>query len=100
MNVHVELLTETSVNVSWNRIIANEITNYTVYYRPSDNMMSESLTVPSSESFVVIDGLVANVEYQFQVAAIAELGGQIYPGQKSPPVNITLQLSTTLHAMR
>ena len=45
----------------------------------------QSVTVPSSESSVVIEGLMTGVQYQFQVAAVAELGGLEFPGQRSPP---------------
>ncbi len=86
-NVHVEQLTQTSVNVSWHQIIADEITNYTVYYKPSDAAVQSesSVTVPSSESSVVIEDLKTNMVYQFQVAATAELNGVLFLGQRSPP---------------
>ncbi len=86
-NVHVEQLTQTSVNVSWHQSIADEITNYTVYYKPSDDAVQSesSVTVPSSESSVVIEDLKTNMAYQFQVAATAELDGAVFLGQRSPP---------------
>ena len=91
----MELLIETSVKVSWNQFIANEIKEYTVYYRPSDSLESKSLViVSSSESSVVIEDLVTNVVYQFQVAATAELGGETYLGELSSPI---LLLLTTTH---
>ena len=97
-NVHVELLTETSVKVSWNQIIANEIINYMIYYRPSDSSENKSsVTVSSSESFVVIDDLMTAMEYQFEVAATAELGGVVYPGDRSSPIRQLLVLSTPSH---
>ncbi len=88
----MELLTDTSVRVSWRQILADEITSYTVYYRPSDNTeQSEQLvTVPSSESSVVIEDLMTNMEYQFQVAATAELEEVIFPGQRSFPMQTLL----------
>ncbi len=96
-DVHVELLTDTTVRVSWRRFIADEITNYTVYYKPSDNMESEqSVTVPSSESSVVIENLMTNVKYQFQVAATAELEEVVFPGDRSSSFQILVgALSTT-----
>ena len=96
MNVHVEQLTETSVKVSWNQIIASEIINYTVYYRPSDSSENKSsVTVSSSESSVEIDDLMTAVEYEFEVAATAELGGEIYPGELSSPNHIVLLAPST-----
>ncbi len=88
-NVRVEQLTDTSVRVSWHQIFADEITNYAVYYKPSDNteQSEESVTVPSSESSVVIGDLMINVEYQFQVAAIAEMERVFFTGQRSLPVS-------------
>ena len=80
------VLVETSVNVSWETVTFPGIMSYTVYYRPtgSDEGESErSVIVPSSQSSVVIEGLVSNVEYKFQVAAVAELEGILHPGERS-----------------
>ena len=91
--VMVELLSDTSVNVSWGSVSVPGIVSYTVYYRPTDTVGSQSersVTVPSSESSVVIEDLVTNVEYQFQATATAELGGVVYPGERSPPTTLLL----------
>ncbi len=93
MNVDIEQLTDTSVLVSWDQILADNI-NYTVYYKPSADMErnEQSMTVPSSESSVVIENLMTNVEYEFQVAATAELEGVPFPGARS---SLTVQVLTT-----
>ena len=86
MNVEVEVVSDTSVRVSWNSVDIPEITGYTVYYNQTGNrkrQSEESITVPSSDNSVVIEGLLNNVEYQFQVAAIAELDGDVIVGQRS-----------------
>ena len=86
MNVEVEVVSDTSVRVSWDSLDIPEITGYTVYYNQTANRKrpsEESITVPSSDNSVVIEGLLNNVEYQFQVAAIAEVDGDVIVGQRS-----------------
>ena len=85
-NVVVEIVSDTSVRVSWDSVDIPEITGYTVYYSQTGNrkrQSEDSITVPSSDNFVVIEGLLNNVEYQFQVVAIAELDGDVIMGQRS-----------------
>ena len=83
--VMVEQLTATSVRVSWDEIPVDGVM-YRVYYSQTGNrkrQSEESITVPSSNNSVVIEGLLNNVEYQFQVVAIAELDGDVIMGQRS-----------------
>ena len=83
MNVVVEIASDTSVRVSWDSVDIPEITGYTVYYTGNRKRQSEeSITVPSSDNSVVIEGLLNNVEYQLQVVAIAELDGDVIMGQR------------------
>ena len=91
MNVEVEVVSDTSVRVSWDSVDIPEITGYTVYYNQTGNrkrQSEESITVPSSDNSVVIEGLLNNVEYQFQVVAIAELDGDVIMGQRSNNMTI------------
>ena len=68
----LEVLSATSVQVTWDQLDIPEITGYIVYYSQTGN--SEMITtVSGSENFVTIDNLLTNVEYQFQVVAVAEL---------------------------
>ncbi len=93
MTILAEPLCDASVNVSWENVTVPGIVSYTVYYRPTETMgglSEQSVTVPSSESSVVIEDLKNNVEYQFQVAATAELGGDIYHGERSLPTTALL----------
>ena len=85
MNVRVEELTSTSVRVSWDGIDIMEITNYTVYYSTTGSRRNEqSITVASSQNFVMIDDLLSDMDYQFQVAAVALLYGDVrVMGQRS-----------------
>ena len=103
MTVLVEPLSATSVTVSWKSVTAPEIVSYTVYYRPTVAMGGEneqSVTVPSSENSVVIEGLMTGVQYQFQVAAVAELGGLECPGQRPlPTTTIVVALPTAAVGM-
>ena len=98
MNVEVEVVSDTSVRVSWDSVDIPEITGYTVYYSQTGNrkrQSEESITVPSSDNSVVIEGLLNNVEYQFQVVAIAELDGDVIIGQRSLLSGIVVALPTT-----
>ena len=90
MNVEVEVVSDTSVRVSWDSVDIPEITGYTVYYSQTGNrrQSEESITVPSSNNSVVIEGLLNNVEYQFQVVVIAELDGDVIMGQRSLLCNV------------
>ena len=102
MNVEVEVVSDTSVRVSWDGVDIPEITGYTVYYSQTGNrkrQSEESITVPSSDNSVVIEGLLNNVKYQFQVAAIAELDGDVIMGQRSLPSEIIVALITTRCSM-
>ena len=85
--VVIEVVSASSVRVSWEGVDIPEITGYTVYYSQTGNRNRQSeelfVTVPSSVNSVVIGDLVSNVEYQFQVAAIAELDGVVFTGTRS-----------------
>ena len=89
VNVMTEVVSTSSVRVSWDGIDIPEITGYTVCYSQTGNRQSEelSVTVTSSANSVVIGNLVNNVEYQFQVAAIAELDGVVFTGVRSTAVS-------------
>ena len=102
LNVEVEVVSDTSVRVSWDSVDIPEITGYTVYYSQTGSrkrQSEESITVPSSDNSVVIEGLLNNVEYQFQVVAIAELDGDVIMGQKSLRSGIIVALTTTRCSM-
>ena len=78
----LEVLSATSIEVSWDRLDIPEITSYMVYYSQTGN--SEKFTrVSYLENSVTIDNLITNVEYQFQVVALAELDGEIIVGERS-----------------
>ena len=88
MNVQVELVSASSVRVSWDSLDIPEITGYIVYYSQTESVSRKrqdegSVTVSSSVTTVVIEDLSSNVEYQFQVVAIAELDGEVVMGQRS-----------------
>ena len=78
----VEVVSATSIQVSWDRLDIPEITSYMVYYSQTGN--SERVTtVSSSKISVTIENLQTNVEYQFQVVAVAELDGDVVMGERS-----------------
>ena len=86
MNVMVEMLSNTSVNVSWESIDTSEPTiSYRIhyYYNQSGNM---DAFVNASSNSIIIDNLISNVEYLFHVVIIAEVDGQTFTGQRSMTV--------------
>ena len=96
--VVVKILTNTSVRVSWDRLIISEITQYLVSYQLTGNQMRQAtngiVVVPSTESSVEIAGLITRAEYQFQVAAQAEVEGEVIVGHMSVYIVVTLPHST------
>jgi fibronectin type 3 domain-containing protein len=92
MIVIVKVVSASSVRVSWESIDIPEITNYTVYYSQTGNRERQSeVSVPSSVNSVVIEGLVNNEEYQFQVAVTLDR----VIGQRSVPTTIVVALPVT-----
>ena len=78
----LEVVSATSIQVSWDRLDIPEITRYIVYYSQSGNSESAT-TVPSSMNSVTIENLLTDVEYQFHVVAVAELDGDVVMGERS-----------------
>ena len=80
----VRAVSTTSIQVTWDRLCTSEVTGYRVYYRQSGKCEMDSTeqysTVSCSENSVMIDNLLTNVEYQFQVVAVA---GDTDVGQRS-----------------
>ena len=86
MNVMVEMLSNTSVNVSWESIDTSEFTiSYRVYYNQLGNM---DAFVNSPNNSIVIDDLICNVKYLFYVVVIVEVDGRTFTGQRSMTVKI------------
>ena len=73
VNVEVEVVTDVSLRMSLDIF---KITGYTVYCSQTGNGANkQSVNITTSTNSVVIANLMNNVEYQFQVAATAELDG-------------------------
>ena len=92
--VVVIILTNTSVRVSWERLLISEITQYLVSYQLMENQKRQAtngvVVVPSTESSVEIAGLITGAEYLFQMAAQAEVEGEIIVGHMSELTVATL----------
>ena len=113
MNVQVESVSDSSVRVSWEIINNPMITNYTVYYflnvtEDHEAEVNESIIVPSSVNSVVIGNLTESniTDYQFQVAATAEINGEVIMGKRSdalrstmPPTTMLIATTTTISTM-
>ena len=75
VTIMLEVLSATSIQVFWDRLDIPEITGYIVYYSQTGNSEMET-TVPHSKNYETIENLLTDVEYQFQVVAVAELDGE------------------------
>ena len=72
------------MNVTWERINTSLITSYIVYYSPKESDGEEkSSNLSSLQNSVIVSGLTTDVEYQFEVVAVAELDGEVVLGGRS-----------------
>ena len=84
----VEILTDTSVRVSWRILGFPEITHYTVFYSRAGSRKRQAgceqfRNVPSSTSSVDIEGLSGGARsYQFVVVAVATVDNVEFPGER------------------
>ena len=106
VNTMIEIVSSTSVRVSWDRLAIPEITGYIVYYSQTGNSemvtttyTEQSITVSNSTNFVVVPSLVNSAEYHFEVVAVAELNGEGTVGPRSATITarvIAPPTSTTI----
>ena len=98
-NIFVEVLTLTSVRVSWERLDFSEITQYLVYYTQTENRKRqvESLVkVPATSGSVVISNLTSGRSYLFEVQAEVVLDGIVIVGPRSERNTVNTVLFTEL----
>ena len=80
----MEILTGTSVLVSWNSLTIPNVQEYRVYYRPTQTGHSEEfVTVSRLSSYAIIAGLRIGLEYQFQVVAMIAENENVIMGGRS-----------------
>ena len=98
MEVQVQILTDTLVYVSWERILnIPEITHYTVFYsragsRKRQAADEQSRNVSSTEDSLVISNLSGGARsYQFVVIAVATVDNVEIPGER--PANPVIPTS-------
>ena len=93
MNVQVQRSSLTSVRVSWDGVNITEITSYIVYYSLADGngqlRGQMNKTIPKSQTSVVIDNLMIDEQYHFQVVAIVEERGKRIMGRRSMEITFT-----------
>lgn len=85
-------LSSTSKRVSWDTILVSEssvytVQGYTIYYNQTQENRKRqneegSLTVTSSEDFVIIEDLEKHRKYQFLVAGVFVLYGDVVIGKR------------------
>ncbi len=73
--------------MSWTAVPVLDIAGYyIVYYSPTD-APTDVKNVTSSVTIVVITGLSSG-QYQFQVQAVVEIGGEVFQGERSPVTSL------------
>ena len=80
-------LTATSLRVSWDRLDVPDVAGYIVYYNYVDSEMTtneQSVNISSQDISVIISNLISDVQYHFEVAAVADVAGDVVIGQRSP----------------
>ena len=96
MILDLEILSASLVNVTWERIDTSLITGYIVYYSPTENDGEEkSSNLLSFQNSAIVSGLTTDVEYRFEVVAVAELDGEVVLGGRSKG---TIKLVTPISA--
>ena len=87
------------MRVSWNRLDIPELTGYIVYYSQRHIVtIEQSVNVSSSENSVILYNLLTDVEYQFEVVAVAELLEDVATGERllSERVTVLTPATTTI----
>ena len=100
VNTMIEIVSSTSVRVSWDRLDIPEITGYIVYYSQTGNSemvtsTERSINVSNSTNFVVVPSLVISAEYQFEVVAVAELNGEGTVGPRFETITARVMVTFT-----
>ena len=94
MKVQLEILTDTSVRLSWERIFnIPEITHYTVFYSRVGRLddLEQYMNIVMTEDSVVIENLSGGVRsYQFVVVAVATVNNatKILGERSNDPVTL------------
>lgn len=105
MNIQVSVISATSVKVSWDSIEMLKSTEYRlygykVYYNQKRSIKKQqlegSVTIPSYENNALIEDLISNRVYQFQVETIFEVDREVVMGMRSPTVEAYLSTSELL----
>ncbi len=87
----IEVVSDTSIRVSWDPITDPGISGYIILYTSTPHGSDiQQKNITSTEPLpVLISGLSPGVEYQFQVQAVVEVDGEVFLGESSPIINAT-----------
>ena len=92
MILKLEILSSSSVNVSWESFNSSLINSYIVFYSRTGNDGEEkSFNVSGLLNFVIISGLMTDVQYQFQVVAVDR---NDVPGERSDETIMSVTLTS------
>ncbi len=98
-NAEVEVVSGTSIRVSWDPITDPGISGYIILYTSlhvGDGNTIQQKSITSTEPLpVLISGLSPGVEYQFQVQAVVVADGEVFLGESSAIVSATI--GTVVH---
>lgn len=102
MNLEVNILSVTSVELTWQKIELLENTMYTrthrgynIYYRQKRHQDESSANVSSSKSSLIIKHLTTHEYYLFQVAALIQVDEQLFIGRRTSAVEVQLEVFKT-----
>ncbi len=89
-NAEVEVVSETSIQVSWDPVTDPGISGYIILFTSlhvCDGNTIQQKNITSTEPLpVLISGLSLGVEYQFKVQAVVEVDGEVFLGEESATV--------------
>ena len=98
-NIELEVLSDTSVRISWDNSGFQAITDFVVYYRQTGSRkrqtLESSVVVSKEVTSITINNLVSAAEYVFEVVARATDGQKSVSGMRAGPDPLTLLSPTT-----
>ena len=96
MNFEVMVVSDKSVRVSWETPITTDYTvhGYAVFYSLVEHMTDENglVDIIGNANSVTVKNLTSDMEYQFQVAVLADVDGHVVMGERSTRTLINISV--------
>ena len=99
-NIELEAVSASALLVTWDTLDLPELSHYVLYYSPTLNtgeVIETAITLDHSAEYVLVRGLLQDVEYQFQLVAVADLtsvGLGVVSGERVVPSVSALIVTT------